>query len=515
MDSNDPVSHAEPDHLTRRAALAAGAGLPFGLLAGTAVGRVIDPTTANVRAGAVQFKPDHVLNITKTITSPLGVPVESMLVNGTDPGPEIRYTEGDTLRVLVQNRSDQPTTLHWHGLIVPNWMDGVPDITQLPIQPGQSFFIEYPIVQSGSYWYHSHVGFQEQVGLKGPFIIKEKKPRFDYDHDVTCFASDWLNQSPNGIVPQIRGDQPATAAVKPPTGKLYTLPGVLGKKPFNIDVTYPGFMLNGATNEAPWTFQCRAGDRLRLRLINGGTSATFRVALDGHDMTVIACDGNPCVPVTVDSLTIAVAERYDVLVTIKESGSFTMHWCGVGQSRQVVGVVHTADVQPKPDFGRPTFGPRYGGLGNYDIFKAPFDTTLPVGPVNTIDVSLGGDMKQYLWSMGGLYYPEAFVPKAQARNVPLQVEYGQRVRIRFTNTTMMWHPMHLHGHFFRVLSNVGDWSQRNAIVKDTIGVPPMGKVDIEFFADNPGHWFFHCHNLYHLATGMARQVHYGVDPVGL
>jgi FtsP/CotA-like multicopper oxidase with cupredoxin domain len=209
----------------------------------------------------------------------------------------------------------------------------------------------------------------------------------------------------------------------------------------------------------------------------------------------------------------AVAERYDVLVTIKKSGTFTLHWCALGQAEQVVGVID-AGGNGKPNLGRPAFGSRVAGMGHYGSLRSPHDTQPPAGPVRTFNIELGGNMKDYLWSMSGEYLNEAFVPKYIADAAPLNIEYGERVRIRFTNKTMMWHPMHLHGHFYRLLSKAGRWDQPNAILKDTVGVGPGQHVDIEFYADNPGHWIFHCHNLYHLAAGMGRIFHYGVNPVG-
>lgn len=497
---------------TRRAVLTAGAALPIALAGTYARSDAANDaaSVSEVRSGALSPRPDYVFDITQKKLAPLGVPVDAIVVNGQTPGPEIRYTQGDMFRVLLQNHLDTPTTVHWHGLIVPNWMDGVPNLTQLPIGPKQSFLVEYPIRQAGSYWYHSHYQLQEQVGLHGPYIIDEKNPSHDYDHDVTCFANDWLNQSPYGIVPQIRGEAKKTEAVETPAGDRYGLPGE--KKPYNVDVNYPGFVLNAGTNEKPWTFECKVGDRLRLRLINGATSATFRVALDGHEMMIIACDGTPCAPITVDNIVVAVAERYDVLVTIKESGTFTLHWACVGQAQQVVGVIHTTDAAPKPNLARPTFGPRTGGMTAYGDLRAPHETTLPDGPVKTFEIDLGGMMKEYLWTMSGQLYPEVYVPKEKVDAEPLNIEYGDRVRVRITNSTMMFHPMHVHGHFFRLLAEPGKWDQRDAVIKDTVGVGPGQRVDFEFYADNPGHWFFHCHNLFHLAAGMARVFHYGVNP---
>lgn len=512
-------SQPGPKGPTRRTILGASAALPLavaGAWARPGEARAEEkPTGSGRRRSSVEApRPDYVLDIESREIAPLGTPVRAVLANGADPGPEIRYTEGDTFRVLLQNKLEEPTSVHWHGLIVPNWMDGVPGITQMPIGAGQSFFVEYPIVQAGTYWYHSHWELQEQAALRGPFIIEEKHPEYAYDHDVTCFASDWLNQSAYGIVPQIREEQPQTAAVKPPSGTdLYNLAGAT--KQFNIDVNYPGFLLNSGTNAKPWTFACKAGDRLRLRLINGATSATFRVALDGHEMTIIQTDGNPCEPLTVDNLTIAVGERYDVLVTVRESGSFSLHWACVGQSEQVVGIIHTSDVAPKANLARPNFGSRSGGVPNYASLRSPWKTTLPEGPVKTFELDLGGVMDKYLWSMGGKFFPELYVPKELAEDVPLKIEYGDRVRVLFTNSTMMYHPMHLHGHFFRVIGDGRDWARPDAAMKDTVAVGPGQKLGIEFFADNPGHWFCHCHNLYHLAAGMARVFHYGVNPGGV
>ena len=509
---------SKPPRFSRRELLAAGAVIP---IVAARPGAVLAKTASSEPSSSrlvlpMAPEPDYTLRIDEQSIAPLGKPTDATLVNGVLPGPEIRYREGDTFRVVLQNNLEKSTfpegstTVHWHGLIVPSWMDGVPEITQLPIGSKESFYVEFPILQTGTYWYHSHSGLQEQLGLYGPLIVEERSPEHAYDHDVTCIANDWLNQSPYGIVPQIRGEQPKTDAVRAPSGDLYNLPGV--KKPFEIDVNYPGFMLNGAANDKPWTFKCRAGDRLRLRLINASTSTTFRVALDDHEMTVIACDGNPCKPFVVDSVAVAVAERYDVLVTVKRSGTFTMHWCALGQSSQVVGVIDAGGGSAKPNLGRPDFGKRTGGMGFYDKIKAPGDSQWPAGPPNQIDVELGGLMDKYLWSMQGRYFPEPYVPKEMADSKFIGIEAGQRVRLRLINKTKMWHPMHLHGHSFRVLARNGDWSQPDAPIKDTVGVGPFEQVDVEFYADNPGRWFFHCHNLYHFAAGMASVIQYGANP---
>ena len=493
---------------SRRETLVAGAAAPLVLLGGAAAQPVTQaPPSTDERPGRMPAapKPDFVFDIEQKTIAPLGTPTDAILVNGTDPGTEIRYTEGDTFRVLLNNTMQIPCTVHWHGLLVPNYMDGVPEITQYPLGPKQAVFMEYPIVQSGSYWYHSHYGLQEQQGLRGPYIIEEARPAYDYDKDITVFMADWLDQSPDGIIPQIRNEQPQTAAVKTPVPGGAPFPG---DTPFNIDVNYPGYLMNGKAVDDPWTMQVKQGDRLRLRLINGSTATFFRVQLEDHELEIIAADGQPVVPTKAGNVVIAVAERYDVLVTIRKSGSFTLNAVALGTRRQVAGVLHTQGASKKPSQGMPTWQGRAGGSADYASLKSPYPTVLPEGPVKTFNIELGGVMKRYLWSMAGEYYPEPFVPEGDAG--PLRINYGDRVRVRFTNSTMMYHPMHLHGHYYRLLARPGAWDETHCPLKDTVAVGPGQKIDIEFFADNPGHWFFHCHNLYHLAAGMARKFEYVV-----
>jgi multicopper oxidase len=466
-----------------------------------------DPTSTPSRrlAPPMQAKPNQVFNIATQTIAPFGQPTEATLVNGSLPGPTLRYREGDMLRVLVNNQLAAPTTNHWHGIILPNYMDGVPDVTQLPIAPGTSVMYEYPLRQSGTYWYHSHYQFQEQTGLSGPLIIEARDEPHAYDHDVIIFLADWLNQQPDTVVPQLRKEQPPTAATKtvPPGG--FTLPD---GKPFEVDVNYPGYLMNGHTNDNPWSLKVRQGDRLRLRFINGSAATFFRVSLANHELRLIASDGQPIVPLTVDSLVIGTAERYDALVTVEAAGSFTLHAAALGASGQALGVIHTTRRPRRPNPKPPAFDGPTAGFTNYAALKSPYPTTLPDGPVRTFTIDLGGQMKKYLWSMEGQYYPELYVPDGDGNAQPLNIRAGERVRIRFTNSTMMYHPMHLHGHFFRLLPGPGQWDAANAPLKDSLAVGPRQKIDIEFYADNPGRWFFHCHNLYHLAAGMARVVQY-------
>lgn len=447
--------------------------------------------------------PPRTFEIEAATVDPFGVPTPAITVGGTIPGPEVRVTQGELFRTRLVNRLDTATTVHWHGLIVPNYMDGVPNVTQLPLGPGELVDIEFPLRQSGSYWYHSHVGFQAQQGLHGAFIIEERHPRHEVDHDVVVLMSDWLNQSPDGIIPQLRGEQPATAAVESDPAKGWRYPG---DRPYAVDVVPAGITINGRSNASPWSLRVRRGDRVRLRLINGSGSCTFRVGLDDAPMKVIAADGQDVAPVEVGSLAIATAERYDVIVEVDRDGPLILDVAALGTIHRVSGILHTSPSVPAIKRSPPAFRDPVLGVGNYAPLRAAEPNTIPDGPIRPLEVVLGGDMKTYRWSLNGEYYPTKFVPDGHA--APLEIQAGERVRISFRNPTMMFHPMHLHGHSFRVLPRLGAWDDRLAPIKDTVAVPPKGRVDIEFFADNPGRWFFHCHNMFHAEAGMIRQVHY-------
>jgi FtsP/CotA-like multicopper oxidase with cupredoxin domain len=256
------------------------------------------------------------------------------------------------------------------------------------------------------------------------------------------------------------------------------------------DVTYDAFLLNGASQADPWAGVARPGERVRLRVINAAASTFMRFMVDGHGLTVVSADGAEIEPVETDNILLGVAETYDVVVTVKESGSFTIRAESQDGSGQALGVLHTPDATPVADPGKPKWGPR---RLSYAELRAPEETTLPDGPDRAYDLALTGDMAKYVWSIGGQVFPDAD---------PLIVSPGERVRVRLINKTGMWHPMHLHGHYFRLLGHTdGD---RLAPRKHTVSLAPRETVEIEFLADNPGAWFFHCHNAYHLEAGMAR-----------
>ena len=439
---------------------------------------------------------DFLLDIAEETVSPFGTPITAILAGGRWPGTEIRYRKGDVFRVMVQNRLTQPTSIHWHGLIPPNLQDGVPGVTQAPIEPGELMLYQFPLIQAGTYWYHSHYGLQEQQGLAGPLIIEDPAETCGYDHDVTLLLSDVYSGDPNTVIPGLRDGSIGFQAEQP-----FVLPGESG---FATDVPYAGYLLNGRSNASPWRFACRPRQRLRLRIINASASSFFRFAIPGLPLTVIASDGEDVEPVEVDNLMVSTAERYDLLVTIPESGNYPLYAAALGDNKWVEGLIHTHDAPAPPKFRPPRFEGRHL---SFEQLRASDDSRLPKGPERSIDLRLSGNMAKYVWLMSDVAYPELFAP-ADAKNIPLEVGYGEVVRITLTNPTPMYHPMHLHGHVFRVLG--GD--EERAPRKDTLSVPPRSTRAIKFHANNPGRWFFHCHNLYHMASGMARELRYVTHP---
>ncbi len=402
-------------------------------------------------------------------------------VNGEFPGPEIRIKKGEQVRILMQNSlANEPTLLHWHGLLLPAGMDGVPGVSNQATPSREMFVFEYPIRQSGSYWYHSHQGLQEQIGLFGAYIIEDPDEPNQADRDAVVLISDWLHRDPYKVLKNL--EEPKSENQKK------------SSEPDLADIDYESYLINGKSNNKPWTMEVETGQSLRLRVTGAGASTYFRISLDEHDMEITHVNGPAVEPVLVDEFLIGPGEGYDARVRIKQSGSYTLHAVTQEGDAQVVGVIHTPGALKKPNLDIPKPGNRPLQLS---MLRAIEPTTLPPGPRRDLRVELGGDMQNYIWTMNGQAYPNA---------EPLVIGAGEQVGIKLVNKTMMWHPMHLHGHFFRTLVGGGE----RAPLMHTVSVPPRQTINIEFTADNPGSWFFHCHNAYHLEAGMAREIIYQV-----
>lgn len=424
---------------------------------------------------------------------------ETIAYNDAVPGPLLRASVGDELEVTVRNRLGRATSVHWHGLALRNDMDGAAPATP-DILDGGDFTYRFSAPHPGTYWAHPHTGLDADTGLYLPVIIDDPDEPGRYDAEWVMMLDDWtdgVGESPAQIYDRLRM----------PSGGRHDMPGMSGHEAMGPagshgssalggdagDVDYPIYVANGRNDQNPTSFRARAGQRVRIRLINAGSDTAFRVALAGHPMTVTHTDGFPVVPTEVDAVLLGMGERYDVVVTAGD-GVFPLVAAAEGKNASTRALLVTADGStPPPDYAPPELR---GRLGTVSTFTATPEATFDSKPVDAeLPVELGGSMATYEWTINGRTFAEA---------QPLTVREGQRVAMTFRNSSMMWHPMHLHGHTFQVVGDGG----RPGARKDTLIVLPMQRVRVVFSADNPGAWMLHCHNTYHQDAGMMTRVDY-------
>jgi FtsP/CotA-like multicopper oxidase with cupredoxin domain len=443
----------------------------------------------------------HTLRAATTTVALGSTSVSTWAYNDTVPGPEVRVTEGDTLEVAIRNDLPEPTTIHWHGLALRNDMDGVPDLTQTSIPPGESFTYRFVAAQPGTYWFHPHMGLQLDRGLYAPLVVEERSGAGGYDIDQVIVLDDWLDGVAGSPEKTYEGLTSMGGSGSDGMSGMDNM-GAGGMSMFRSkvlggdagDVAYPLHLINGRPPTDRAIIGVPNGGRARLRFINAGSDTAYRVALGGHRKTVTHSDGFAVDPVEVDALLIGMGERYDVLVE-PSSGSWPLIALAEGKQQAAEAVVQTADVR---DGGAPTIGTRprelEGRLLRYSDLHATEANRLQNKKADVDQaVELTGSMMPYSWAFDG---------KPFADHDPLEIHQGQRVRLSFKNTTSMWHPIHLHGHTFRL------GRQADGPRKDTVAVLPGETVSIEFDANNPGQWMAHCHNTYHLEKGMAMLVSY-------
>ncbi|MDP5278498.1 copper resistance system multicopper oxidase [Sphingomonas sp. DG1-23] len=487
-------------------------------------------------------------------------------INGTVPAPLLRLREGQTARLHVVNALDEETSVHWHGLILPFQMDGVPGVSFPGIPARSRFTYEFPIVQSGTYWYHSHSGLQEQMGHYGPIVIDPAgADPIGYDREHVVVLSDHSPLHPHAIFAKLK-KQPGYF-----NRQRQTLAGLIAGEdqplkdrlewvrmrmdPADVaDVTASTYtyLVNGHGPKDNWTALFQPGERVRLRIINASAMTIFNVRLPGLEMRVVQADGQNVRPVPVDELQITVAETYDVIVTPTEDRAYTL----VAESVDRSGMAR-ATLAPRPgmaaeiptlrkrpiatmrDMGMDMTGMDHGGMshsmamrdpanapqvkmgpGVQTIAPMPADRTGEPGqglenaghrvltyrdlvalernpdvraPERELQIHLTGNMERYMWAFDG--------EKLSEVKDPIAFRAGERVRVTLVNDTMMAHPIHLHGHFFELVTGHGGHSPR----KHTVNVLPGGKVSWDVTAV-PGDWAFHCHMLYHMHAGMMQVV---------
>jgi FtsP/CotA-like multicopper oxidase with cupredoxin domain len=499
-------------------------------------------------------------------------PKHAIAVNGQIPMPTLTFTEGDIAEIYVHNELKEETSLHWHGLFLPNKEDGVPNLTQMPIKPNTTHKYTFPIIQHGTHWYHSHTGLQEQIGMYGNFIMLKKTtdPTFRKGIDdlptVPVILSEWTDTDPENVHRMLHNATDWFAIQKGTTqsyseavqqGHFKTKVTNEWKRMNAMDVSdvyYNKFLINGK-NESQLS-QFKGGDKVRLRISNGGASTYFWLNYAGGKITVVANDGNDVEPMEVDRLIVAVSETYDVIVTIpvdktayeflvtsedrtksaslylgdgikqltstlpklkyfegmkmmndmmKMNGDLDDMGMSMSYNQMDMNVVMypeiTGETKPKSD--------KMGDMKmteddynsnklsdivtlNYAMLKSPTKTTLPKdAPIKELKFELTGNMNRYVWSLDN---------KVVSETDKILIKKGENVRITIYNGSMMRHPMHLHGHDFRIINGQGDY----APLKNIIDIMPMETDVLEFNANVEGDWFFHCHILYHMMAGMGR-----------
>lgn len=534
---------------------------------------------------------EYTLVIDRQPVNITGNTVDKITVNGGIPGPVLEFTEGDTAVIHVENKLDKPTSVHWHGLLLPPDMDGVPGLGGYNAIPaGERFTYQFDLRQNGTYWYHAHSGTQEQEGHYGALIVHpEEAGPVQADRDYVLVLSDFSEETGQQIISNIKksphyynysqrtvGDFLADVEEKGFKSAWQTVSqwGQMRMSPTDLaDVRYDAFLMNGQTNQQNWTGLFKPGERVRLRFINASAMSMYDVRIPGLKMTVVQADGQYIEPVEVDEFRFAVAETYDVIVTPEADNAYTIAAESIDRSGFALGT-----LAPRPGMKGPAPEKRprslltmadmghdmehdsddtnhadmemdhSGQVMNHDDMETDHsghdmnhgdmkmdhsghamsdsdsskmqsgwaDASTPKGhkalqyndlralktqqdqrpPAREIEVILGGNMERFIWTINGRKFSD---PEFE----PIQLRYGERVRLSFKNNTMMAHPMHLHGMFVQLENGQPAEKLPN---KHTVNVPPGDSYSVLLTADEPGEWAFHCHLLYHMAAGMMSKV---------
>lgn len=522
--------------------------------------------SARIKSGMAYTgkKVEYDLYVTDTMVNFTGKHRHAIAINGQIPAPILEFTEGDTAIIRVHNLMKMETSIHWHGILLPNKEDGVPYLTTSPVEAGKTYTFTFPLIQSGTYWYHSHTMLQEQSGLYGSIVIHPAQPEPALKEYV-LLLSDWTDENPHQVMRYLKRGGEWYAIKK---GALQSYGEAIAAGAFKdklkqewqrmpamdvSDVYYDKFLLNGQeTNEFK---DAKPGEIIRLRIINGSAATYFNLQYANSYMRIIAADGINVTPVNVNKLEIAIAETYDVLITVPEIGTAELRatsWDVMGYSSAFFGngpIIKAPDIprlnyfkmmqqmgsmntkgmdmgdmpgmdmknmnmpnntaSPKKEMDMNSMeGMKMDDMAgmdmkigipgefNYNMLRALHPTTLDSSLVpREVKLTLTGNMLRYVWS---------FDFKTLSAADKILIRKGERVRFVLTNNTMMRHPLHLHGHFFRFINAQGEYSP----LKHTFDIKPMETVTIEFDDNEEQDWFFHCHILYHMMAGMARIVSY-------
>ena len=526
---------------------------------------------------------DFDLNLGETLVNFTGSRRIAHTVNGSLPAPILRWKEGTTVTLRASNRlpqSEGDASIHWHGILLPANMDGVPGLSFNGIRPGDTYVYKFNVKQAGTYWYHSHSAFQEQLGLYGALIIEPRDPDpVKYDREHVILLSDWTDENPERVFAKLKKQSDYYNFNQRTIGDVFrdartqglgaTMSdrmawGEMRMRPTDLaDVsgyTYT-YLMNGTTPEGNWNGRFKPGERVRLRFINGSSMTYFDIRIPGLKMTVVAADGQNVHPVTVDEFRIAVAETFDVIVEPSGQDAFTIFAQSMDRTGYARGTLavreglsatvpepdrrplltmadmghgrHDAtahdmsaaagqhaghnmaamEMQPHPptEDGNPlvdmqTMWPTSRlddpGIGlrdngrrvlSYADLRSLFEDPDGREPNRTLELHLTGHMDRFAWSFDGLKFSNA---------KPIELTYGERLRIVLVNDTMMAHPIHLHG----MWSDLENDDNQFQVRKHTIDMPPGTKRSYRVRADALGRWAYHCHLLFHMEAGMFREV---------
>ncbi|WP_251040439.1 multicopper oxidase domain-containing protein [Chryseobacterium sp. ISL-6] len=519
------------------------------------------------------------LYVKDTIVNFTGKNRRAIAVNGKLQAPTLYFTEGDTAEIYLHNMLKENTGFHWHGVILPNEHDGVPYLTTKPVIPGETHLYKFKVSQNGTYWYHSHQGHQEQIGMNGILVFKKREgePAEQYTKEIPVLLGDWSDEDPMQIARRLHMANTDWYAIKKNAVQSYweaIKSGNFGTKALNewkrmeamdvSDVYYDKFLINGLPSSE--YSNLKAGDKVRLRVANGGSSTYFWLNYGGGKIKVVGNDGNDVVPTEVDRLIVGVSETYDIEVTIPEDKSFEFRatsedrighsslWLGSGEkveapdlprlklfegmkmmngmmemsgnmkpmnmtmgnqmmdmnevmypelseSQRKMTMKHINEMMGVKTKDEKEDHSQHSGMDmkeektikrlSYNILKALEKTILPTENVRELKFTLEGNMNHYLWTLDN---------KTVTETDKILVKKGEILRITMYNNSMMRHPMHLHGHDFRLINSKGEYSP----LKNVVDIMPMETNTIEFVANQDGDWFFHCHILYHMMAGMGR-----------
>jgi FtsP/CotA-like multicopper oxidase with cupredoxin domain len=498
------------------------------------------------------------LTIDEALVNYTGKSRIATVINGSLPAPVLHFKEGETVTIRVTNRLKEQSSIHWHGILVPFGMDGVPGISFKGIEPGQTFTYQLPILQSGTYWYHSHSGFQEQTGMMGAIVIEPRDGEtIQADRDHVIMLSDWTDANPMMLLNKLKMasdfdnyQMPTATQFLADVRKNGWKNTVAARKMWNEMRMVPTdftdlsahtftYLMNGTNPASNWTGLFSKGDKVRLRFINGSAQTIFDIRIPGLKLTVIGTDGQLVEPVTVDEFRIGVAETYDVLVEPSDD-AYTIFAQNIDRTGYACGTLAvkaglSAPIPPLDKIQWLSMTDMMGDMSGKTMAKHAsteygFSTDMHVDmprtnlddagvnlrnngrrvltyadlhsignakleqrePTREIEMHLTGNMERYIWGFDGQTFKES---------KPVRLAKGERVRISLVNDTMMTHPMHLHGMWSDLRAPSGDFQVR----KHTIVVQPAQKISFDVTGE-AGRWAWHCHLLYHMESGMFREV---------